>query len=330
MKSIIFILWILSSGSAISQTVISGSVFDFKDRDPLPGASVYFDGTTIGTITNDDGQFYLEPDATITAPLVISYIGYQDYYLTLGEQTEDLEIAMQPSAMVLGEVRLSNDPFTREEKLVAFREQFLGTSEAGRSCRIINEDAIRLVFSPVNNELTASATEPIIIENKYLGYTIRFSMQDFSIQYSKRTLKPWNINQTYYAGSHFFIDRKPGVPRYRRRRDKAYLGSALHVMRTIAGEDWKAKKFAWYKGGFPTAPSKSFEVEPTEKLTRITMKDTLLLVYDDMQQTTMYPRYNNFTIDGYGNHYPADAILFSGTIGDQRMGDSLPLDYGLE
>ncbi len=58
-----------------SQRTITGTVSDADTNEPLIGANVVAAGTTIGTVTNIDGQFSLEvPDGTTR--LEISYTGY--------------------------------------------------------------------------------------------------------------------------------------------------------------------------------------------------------------------------------------------------------------
>jgi len=38
---------------------------------------------------------------------------------------------------------------------------------------------------------------------------------------------------------------------------------------------------------------------------------------------------DEFFIDTYGNYGPIIGVYFSGVMGNQRVGDTLPLDYGL-
>ncbi|MDO5978307.1 DUF5686 family protein [Flavivirga spongiicola] len=61
--------------STIAQTKASGYVFD-EFNEPVAFANVIFKGSTIGTITNENGKFYLESDETWDA-LTISFIGYE-------------------------------------------------------------------------------------------------------------------------------------------------------------------------------------------------------------------------------------------------------------
>ena len=74
----IWILWclpILGSSAHIFDKTITGTVRD-ENNDPLIGVSIVAKNTTVGTITNADGNYELKlPDDVTT--LVFSYIGYQ-------------------------------------------------------------------------------------------------------------------------------------------------------------------------------------------------------------------------------------------------------------
>ena len=73
-------------GAVVSQQMrsVSGVVRD-TDGNPLIGASIQIVGTTIGTITNAEGQYTIQvPDRN--ARLTFSYIGYKSVTLTVGER----------------------------------------------------------------------------------------------------------------------------------------------------------------------------------------------------------------------------------------------------
>src|SRR5690625_2482624 len=58
------------------QPTVQGRVADGETAEPLIGASVYIQGTAIGTSTQSDGTFNLTTDRLVDV-LVISYVGYQ-------------------------------------------------------------------------------------------------------------------------------------------------------------------------------------------------------------------------------------------------------------
>lgn len=71
---VFFLSMLLSLTSVAQEVSVTGKVTDFRDGSPLIGVNVIVKGTTIGTVTDFNGNY------TITAPtnsiLVFSYLGY--------------------------------------------------------------------------------------------------------------------------------------------------------------------------------------------------------------------------------------------------------------
>lgn len=78
MKKVLLVLsFVMAFGlhSLLAQTsTITGTVTGSEDGLPIPGASVFVKGTTVGTITQGNGSYSLtlSPNAEI---LVISFVG---------------------------------------------------------------------------------------------------------------------------------------------------------------------------------------------------------------------------------------------------------------
>ena len=94
---------------SLTQT-IRGKVFDHVSKVGLPGATVIVAGTdpTIGTITDDSGNFQLEHVPTGRTNLIASYLGYEptamrELIVTSGKEVI-LEIAMTESLEQMNEV----------------------------------------------------------------------------------------------------------------------------------------------------------------------------------------------------------------------------------
>src|SRR5436190_12236102 len=76
------------------QTLITGKVVDSVTREPLAGASVFFQNTTIGTVTNKQGEFSLSMRSG-GYDLVVTYTGYQTKMIRIThEENSSFEIAM--------------------------------------------------------------------------------------------------------------------------------------------------------------------------------------------------------------------------------------------
>ncbi len=75
----------LLTNCLLAQITIKGTVYD-DTKEPLIGASVLIKGTTIGTVTNIDGNFKLEsPDSTPV--LVVNYTGYNSEEVKVTKNT---------------------------------------------------------------------------------------------------------------------------------------------------------------------------------------------------------------------------------------------------
>lgn len=94
--------------SVIDKTIsICGEVISLPSNSPLFGASVLVKGTTLGTITNENGSFSLE-DVSINATLKVSYLGYQSkeflakHFFT--EQSNFIRIELTEETLELNQV----------------------------------------------------------------------------------------------------------------------------------------------------------------------------------------------------------------------------------
>ena len=180
----LFLLVGIFPNCLIGQT-ISGIVTDAKTGQPIETASVYFDNTTIGTVTNSEGYFSIDYTDAVRSTLVISYLGFEKVFVSNYRTITELKVALMPSASELETVYLNfDDGLTRRQKLRIFRKEFLGSTKFGSRCKILNEDDIYLKYDDQENTLTASSSQPIIVENKALNYIVSFDITEFQTIFS--------------------------------------------------------------------------------------------------------------------------------------------------
>ncbi|WP_340065543.1 DUF5686 and carboxypeptidase-like regulatory domain-containing protein [Ascidiimonas aurantiaca] len=103
MNKVLGLFFLFFSVSCVfSQTKVGGIVVD-QNEQPVPFANVLFKDSSEGTITNDNGRFYLESDNDYTV-IVISFVGYTTQEITLDKKvTYDLKIVL-PEGEQLDEV----------------------------------------------------------------------------------------------------------------------------------------------------------------------------------------------------------------------------------
>lgn len=81
---------------------VTGTVRSKEDDMALPGVNVTIKGTSVGTVTDANGQFSLEVPAK-GAVLVFSFIGFQPMEVTVGNQTT-INVELLPDVLQLSEV----------------------------------------------------------------------------------------------------------------------------------------------------------------------------------------------------------------------------------
>ncbi len=359
MKALLVFMLALAFYSATGQT-ISGYIYDEAANKPLEGAFVYLDGTTISAHTDVRGFFTFTTPQKYNTQLVISSIGYQSFVVQDPySYGKPFKVLLREDTVNLQEVVIaSGGPFSRRAMLAAFRKQFLGTSDAGSSCRIENEDDIVLYFDTADNTLHAQANNPIIIQNKRLEYRVEFALTDFVINYNMKTLAKENIRRSFFAGTTFFTDQATKDITIKRRKG-IYEGSTVHLMKALVANDWEKQKFRLYADRIPVDPNTFFKVTDSLDYKKVTLVDLpgsvkktraeiarsnlnfpkkkaaqgaysdvrFSILYNKKEQSEMSFNRGYFYVDRNGILFPLDEVSFGGYMGTLKAGDLLPSDY---
>lgn len=215
---------------ARSQATLRGQVRNAQDLKPLPFATVFLANTTRGTTTDEQGQFVLPNVPVGKFDLVVSYVGFHPFKLTIQtSEAKRYRIGLQPDEKQLADVtvkaRRRPDPdWAKQVEL--FTQHFIGRSENARQCFLKNPKA--LFFEKTDTMLTARASEPLLIENRALGYRLKYVLNEFRYEYTEHRVQ--------YDGDAVFEPLK-GTARDRIRweenRRRAYRGSLMHFMRAL-------------------------------------------------------------------------------------------------
>ncbi|MEN8225436.1 MAG: carboxypeptidase-like regulatory domain-containing protein, partial [Bacteroidota bacterium] len=132
MKKIIFIFSLLIiSGPLLAQIGISGQVSDDITGETLPGATIYIEGTTTGTITDIDGAFSIEVNAE-SAVLVVSFVGYITKEIVVGSQRV-INVALEEDVQTLKEVVVTALGIKREKNALGYAVQDVKGDEVART-----------------------------------------------------------------------------------------------------------------------------------------------------------------------------------------------------
>ena len=214
--------------AVLGQLQLKGVVLGEENK-PLAKASIFLNHTSIGTTSNDGGHFELSIPAG-KFELIVSSVGYETFSQSIsGSSPSFITINLKPKIPVLETVII--EPFEKNgwKKWGSFfLENFIGTSAYAKDCKLKNPEVLRFRHSKKNNELTAIALEPLIIENKALGYTVQYQMETFTYNFKTRYL--------IYTGYPFFRPMSGGKAKqkkWKRNSEEVYYGSMMHFMRSV-------------------------------------------------------------------------------------------------
>lgn len=238
--AILILTLLVFTGNA--QRTIKGRVVNEATGAAIPGSSVFISNSSKGTVTNSEGQFELQDIPPGKHDLVISCIGYETNVYSFSEQQLPLQLKVQLSIRVKELANVTVEPFLEEgwDKWgKMFMDNFIGTTENGIHCKIKNTNKIRFRYYKKSNRVTAYADEPVIIENKALGYTIKYQLENFEVSFKEHT--------TFYLGYPLFEDKtkegKEPKEKWLRRRTEAFKGSVVHFMQSLYNNKLKEEGF---------------------------------------------------------------------------------------
>lgn len=123
---IIFLIFITSFSQA--QEVIKGKVLDDK-QESIPGANVYWENTSIGVVTNDNGEFEIKKTKE-NSTLIISFIGFSTQKITSfsssfitvtlkeKEMLQGVTVSKDLGATLYSKTKVTNTQTMRKEELL--------------------------------------------------------------------------------------------------------------------------------------------------------------------------------------------------------------------
>ncbi|MFT3678782.1 MAG: carboxypeptidase-like regulatory domain-containing protein [Ferruginibacter sp.] len=232
-----FILFLFSFTST-AQFNIQGRILNGETDQPIQGASIYFNGTSIGTSSAADGRFIIYA-AVLNTELVISCVGYEtvvykpDAAVAAGKT---LVFKMKVKEQQLGEVLVVPDA-VRKRWLSIFKTNFLGQTEEASKSSIANLKDIYFMKGGGRNSFKAYCDTSLVITNKMLGYKISFDLVEFSINEEEHS--------TYFYG-YTRYEEMGDKKKWLRNRRNTYYGSTMHFYRSLIAGNLDSQGYKIY------------------------------------------------------------------------------------
>lgn len=335
---------------------ILGKVVDSSSQAVLAGASAFCPNTTYGTISNNNGLFFLRlPQGGYD--LVISYTGYEKKIFRIDNNfvlTDTLLIVLKKEDKTMTEVAVVGStevPDGWAKYGAFFVENFIGNTPNADRCIIQNPEALRFYFYKKKNRLKVTAKEDLVVVNHALGYTIRYQLDSFSYDYTSK------ISQ--FTGYPLFseIDTTDAVKtEYTKNRARTYLGSRLHFMRALydslveeegfiveqlskEGSEFKGTRVQNLYDSLHYANDSGSVVLDWNGSYRISYKPVLpdkrfltqfKLPSNSRYQITVLDIANGFIIEENGYFYEQYDVVNTGYWAWKKLAELLPYDYEYE
>lgn len=351
-KLFLFAFAVFSLAVCFAQGTISGTVKDAETGQPLEGASVFAQNTTKGTVSDKEGSFSLLLEKG-GYEIVVSFTGYTSKTLNLevtGDRT--FELKLEKGDNTLSEVIIKNSnevPDGWEKYGKFFLDHFIGASPNADSCVLRNPQALKFLYFKRNDRLKVLATEPLQIQNKALGYNLRYELDSF-VHFFKTELNS-------YRGKCLYTTMEGDAAQlaaWKEARRNAYEGSRLHFLRayydsTLVKEGFvvdlytpsSSTKFARLRNPYDTA---YYAFNDTTANAELYFPEKASITYTKKAPDKRYLRQNNLPPDvpvqiSYVDLTDAIQIKPNGYFTEQKswinqgywswknLADQLPYDY---
>lgn len=180
MKTFIMCIVILmvSSGTLCAQNSLKAIIKNHDTNEPLPGATIQLEGTSIGASANEQGSVELSgiPDGQQT--LLVSFLGYQQRKLILTfprERDELLEITLEGDHEELEEVIVSSTRISRSIDNVPTRVETISLEEIDEKSNMRPNNVVMLLHEStgimVQQTSYTTATQTLRIQGLDGKYT---------------------------------------------------------------------------------------------------------------------------------------------------------------
>ena len=275
----------LLTGDPTPRVGVSGRVVDEITEHPIPQAEILVGGTALQTTSDASGVFALPdvplghhaliviaPDyATAILPLEVDPPGRREVVLRLsrGEEsdaTSTAEGAFDNPQEHVEALRRENRSLRRrlaqykrlyqqiveqtDGGLALFDRLYVG-SPVVPECALLNPEVVRFEANASRRRLertTVAADEPLVVENRRLGYRVRVALVGFTMTQHRRGYTVRHDNVVAFEALTPQNDDEAG--RWAKNRLKAYRGSLRHFLPALAAGRVDQEGFRVYAGTF--------------------------------------------------------------------------------
>ncbi|WP_214072539.1 carboxypeptidase-like regulatory domain-containing protein [Mucilaginibacter sp. dw_454] len=357
LRNLIFCLLLLICSRVSAQKnvyIISGKVTG-ENNLPVNHATVFINGSQMIATTNAEGKFEIALTDPGSYQVSVKVMGYAPYSqdVRVKDKSVVANIELTVKSIMLQPVDVGAKTSWAKNYAI-FKSQFLGTSDNAKNCEILNPEVLN--FKTNKNLLSAEADDFLIIENKSLGYRIKYALKAFTHNTTELV--------TSYDGDTNFEELQgtdEQKKEWSKKRLEAYKGSMMHFMRSVFNNKTASEGFVAYKSIKANLGFMRIDTIPVKFETLVTALDTsfislkfvgLHIIYDPENAVAISKGQAKLTptpivghnvtkniselflylkeaiVDGQGGVFSGyRTFLIRGDWTNKRIGDELPFEY---
>ena len=325
MKRIVLFLLLINFFQVGYTQIIKGTILDKSNNLKINFASIYINGTSVGTNSDQNGYFELDITKYGSLPLTISALGYYTVTLSDFSREKPIDVYLIPKMFELNEVFVIAKSTEKERKanLKLFMDQFLGSSYNGQNCVIVNEGDITFKNGTSRDTLKAFASKPLLIVNNALGYKITYYLDKF--EYCRK-----NKSFLYKGSALFNEDMSAALTQknfFEKRRKNAYFGSRSHFFSSLWTNSLKSNGFIVRNSLDEIINYEDIVIVRAGFKKYLSYKGNLYIYYLSKSPSSyIEPLKDQIFFDSNG-YFDGSGVKVIGQMAQQRIGDLLPYDY---
>lgn len=210
---------------------LNGIVKDAETGKPIEHATVFLSNTSLGVLTDKDGEYIIKNIPPGTYNLVSAIIGYSKVIkpVKISGEMQKIDFALSVRNIIAKEITVTSEtPKEWQRRLKKFTKEFIGESSNAHNCEILNPEIIDFEINKNTDELIASAEDAILIVNHSLGYKIKVYLKEFVWSRSEGDGK----YQIYPFFEEINSSDEKEKNNWQVNREKAFKGSFRHFLKS--------------------------------------------------------------------------------------------------
>ncbi|PSQ72320.1 MAG: carboxypeptidase regulatory-like domain-containing protein [Bacteroidetes bacterium QH_2_64_26] len=288
---------LVASAQPSDPPIVRGRVLDAETNEPLPHTHVFVAQSMNGTVTDSTGRFRLDAVHPGAKQLYLSRVGYANRAVPLRPtpgRTQVFTLRLEPEVLETPSVTVSAE---RDEdwyeRLDRFKRLLIGPSGYADDCTLVNPEVLRFE-KKWWGKFEVQAEKPLIIENRALGYRLKYFLKEFE---ERGSVVRWD-------GEPLFEPLSPEdsleAARWQQNRREVYRGSLRHFLEALLHDRLDEEQFDLYRlprasafrhtsraDRFPTSRNRILEPSP-DSTHHLSVNGRLEVIYRGAPESKAY------------------------------------------